>query len=170
MAVKTGWGEKIADVLASKSGGFIRNCSEEVSHRNIQTGLAMARNWDILWSPNSYKKSASYGALHSRALRYQTTCQDFGNKKHVKQKHKKIMADTTVLLSFLLCPILFAPIHFGSRRCSTIPHTHCPPLCQSNHGKPLAASGLVAFGLVAFGLVVSGSAGSGSAASRLVAF
>ena len=40
--------------------------------------------------------------------------------------------------------------------------THRPPFCLINHGKPLAASGLLAFGLVAFGSAASGLASSGS--------
>ena len=47
------------------------------------------------------------------------------------------MIHTTILLSFLLCPLLFVPIHFGSSEISSIPPTPCPPLCQDNHGKPL---------------------------------
>ena len=40
----------------------------------------------------------------------------------------------------------------GRLRLSTILPTHCPPLCQPNHDKPLAAFGLAASGLVASGL------------------
>ena len=48
---------------------------------------------------------------------------------------KKLMIDTTILLSFL-CPLLFAPIHFGRRRLSTILPTQCPPFHRAIHGKP----------------------------------
>lgn len=48
---------KIMDVLASDSGCFIQNHSEDVSHVTIQTGLAMVRTWDILWSLGCCKKS-----------------------------------------------------------------------------------------------------------------
>ena len=67
------------------------------------------------------------------------------------------MIDTTAVLSFLLCPQLFTPINFGSSGISIIPPTHHPLLCQANHGKPLATSGLAASGLEAFGSVVFGS-------------
>ena len=40
--------------------------------------------------------------------------------------------------------------------------THRPPFCHVNHGKPLAASGLLSFGLAAFGSAASGLASSGS--------
>ena len=35
-----------------------------------------------------------------------------------------------------LCPLLFAPIYFSSRRLSTSTHMHRPPLCCPNPGKP----------------------------------
>ena len=70
----------------------------------------------------------------------------------------KLTIDTTVVLSFLLCLLLFAPINVSSTWISTILPTHCPPLCQATHG--LVDSGLLTFGLEA----------SSSAASRLTAF
>ena len=80
------------------------------------------------------------------------------------------MKDTTVLLSFLLCPLLFAPIYFGSSGISTIPLMHRLPLCQANHGKPLVAFGLAAFGLDTFGLAAFGLAAFDLAAFGLAAF
>ena len=60
------------------------------------------------------------------------------------------MIDTTVLLSFLLRPLSFAWIYFGSSGISAIPPNHRPPLCQANHGKPLAVFGSTTFSSVDF--------------------
>ncbi len=60
---------------------------------------------------------------------------------------------------------MIASIYISSSGVSIIPPTQRPPLCQANHGKPLAASGFAAFGSVTSGLVASTSK-----ASRMVAF
>ena len=51
-----------------------------------------------------------------------------------------------VLLSFLLCLLLFAPLYFGSSGISTVSRTHCPLLCQASH-----AFGSFWFGSFRFG-------------------
>ena len=78
-------------------------------------------------------------------------------------KNKKIQTiSSTVLLSFFICPLLFPPIYSADRRLCILEPTHRPPLCQANHGKPLAASGLSACGLAATGSLDFGFAASKS--------
>ena len=42
----------------------------------------------------------------------------------------------TVLLSFLIYPLLFSPVYFGSRSLFILPSTHRPLLCHANNCKP----------------------------------
>ena len=45
------------------------------------------------------------------------------------------MVDTTVLLSLLICPLLFPQIYFGSSGISMILPTPCQPFCLAISGK-----------------------------------
>ena len=76
----------------------------------------------------------------------------------IKTLKKNTTVDSTVLLSFLLCPLLLLPILFTDRWLCTSPPTHLPPFCHANHDKPSAAPGAVAFGSAAFGSAAFGLA------------
>ncbi len=63
------------------------------------------------------------------------------------------MQDTIVLLSYLFCPLLFAPNSFWLKEVFCHLARSLPTLCQANYGKALAASGLAASSLVSPGSV-----------------
>ncbi len=78
------------------------------------------------------------------------------------------MIDTTVLLSFCYAPLVRANLMWWEAL-HRLAHSTTPFYCQTNHDKPLVASGLMAFGSTAFGLEALGSAASDFAASGLAA-
>jgi hypothetical protein len=60
----------------------------------------------------------------------------------MKMLKNKISIDSTVLLSYLLCPLFFPPIYFRGRRLCTLLPTHRPPFHRAIHGKPPLATEL----------------------------
>ena len=56
----------------------------------------------------------------------------------MKMLKNKISIDSTVLLSYLLCPLFFPPVYFRGRRLCILQPTHRPPFCLAIAGKILS--------------------------------
>ena len=54
----------------------------------------------------------------------------------MKMLKNKISIDSTVFLSYFLCPLFFPPVYFSGRRLCILQPTHRPPFYRSIHDKP----------------------------------